>query len=48
MRVKDITAAVRKAGYVTKNRTLDKSVGNALAATPQIVKVARGQYRVRE
>ena len=47
MRVKDITAAVRKAGYATKNRTLDKSVGNALAATPQIVKVARGQYRLR-
>ena len=47
MRVKDITAAVRKAGYATKNRTLEKSVGNALAATPQVVKVARGQYRLR-
>ena len=47
MRVKDITAAVRKAGYATKNRTLDKSVGNALAAVPQVVRVARGQYRLR-
>lgn len=47
LRVMDITAGVRKAGYTTKNRTLDKSVGNALAAMPQVVKVARGQYRLR-
>jgi len=45
--VMDITAAVRKAGYATMNRTLDKSVGNALAAIPQAVRVARGQYRLR-
>jgi hypothetical protein len=47
MRVKDITAAVRKAGYATKNKTLDKSVGNALAAMPEITRAARGQYRLR-
>ena len=47
MSVMGITAAVRKAGYATKNRTLDKSVGNALAAVPQVVRVARGQYRLR-
>jgi hypothetical protein len=47
MSVMDITAAVRKAGYATKNRTLDKSVGNALADLPEIARVARGQYRLR-
>jgi hypothetical protein len=47
MSVMDITAAVRKAGYATKNKTLDKSVGNALAAVPQAVRVARGQYRLQ-
>jgi hypothetical protein len=47
MAVKDITAAVRKAGYPTRNKTLDKSVGNALGEMRQVVKVARGQYRLR-
>ncbi len=47
MSVKDITAAVRAAGYRTKNKTLDKSVGNALGEMRQVVKVARGQYRLR-
>jgi hypothetical protein len=47
MSVKDITVAVRAAGYRSKNKTLDKSVGNALAAMPQAIKVARGQYRLR-
>jgi hypothetical protein len=47
MSVKDITAAVRRAGYRSKNKTLDKSVGVALAEMRQIVKVARGQYRWR-
>jgi hypothetical protein len=47
MSVKDITGAVRAAGYRTKNKTLDKSVGNALGKMRQVVKVARGQYRLR-
>ncbi len=45
--VKDITAAVLKAGYKTKNKTLDKSVGIALADMATVVKVARGTYRAR-
>jgi hypothetical protein len=45
--VKGVTAAVLKAGYRSKNKTLDKSVGVALAEMRQVVKVARGQYRLR-
>jgi hypothetical protein len=45
--VKDVTAAVRAAGYRSKNKTLDKSVGVALREMRQVVKVARGQYRLR-
>jgi hypothetical protein len=47
MAVKDITAAVRKAGYKSKNKTLDKSVGVALADMKKVVRVGRGQYRLR-
>lgn len=46
MSVKDITEAVRKAGYPTKNQTLAKSVGIALTATPGVAKVARGKFRL--
>jgi len=45
--VKDITAAVRAAGYRTKNKTLDKSVQTALMSMPGVVRVARGLYRLR-
>jgi len=45
--VKDITAAVRKAGYKTKNKTLAKSVGNALADMRNVAKVARGMFRLK-
>lgn len=45
--VKDITAAVRKAGYKTRNRTLDKSVGNTLASMKNAVKVSRGVFRLK-
>jgi hypothetical protein len=45
--VKDITAAVLKAGYPTKNKTLDKSVGIALAQMPMVQKVGRGQFRLK-
>lgn len=47
MAVKDITAAVRKAGYKTKNKTLDKSVGNALADMRNVVRVSRGVFRLK-
>lgn len=45
MAVKDITSAVMKAGYKTRNKTLGKSVGNALATMPRIKRVTRGKFR---
>ena len=45
--VKDITAGVLKAGFKTKNKTLDNSVGVALADMKNVVKVARGIYRLK-
>lgn len=44
MRVKDITAAVLKAGYTGKNRTLPSSIGIALTQLPGVQKVSRGVY----
>ncbi|MGD8450479.1 MAG: hypothetical protein PVJ57_01555 [Phycisphaerae bacterium] len=44
MAVKDITAAVRKSGYATTNKTLAKSVGIALAQMPDVNKVGRGMF----
>ena len=49
MAVRDITRAVLKAGYQTKNATLDKSVGIALAEmvkAGQANKVGRGMFRI--
>ncbi len=45
MTVKDVTTAVRKAGYKSKNKTLDKSVGVALSEMPGVKKVGRGTFR---
>ena len=47
MAVKDITAAVLKAGYPSKSKTLAHSVGVALREMPGVVKVGRGQFRLR-
>jgi hypothetical protein len=47
MSVQDVTTAVRKAGYQTKNKKLDKKVQIALANLPNVIRVARGQYRLR-
>ena len=47
MAVKDITTGVLKAGYKTRNKTLAKSVGIALAEMPNVAKVARGRFRLR-
>jgi hypothetical protein len=47
MAVKDITVAVRKSGYKTKNKTLDKSVGNALADMRNVAKISRGVFRAK-
>lgn len=47
MTVSDITAAVRKSGYKTSNKTLAKSVGIALTQMPNVTRVARGRFRLR-
>lgn len=47
MSVKDITEAVRRGGYKTRNKTLAKSVGIALTEMPMVKKVARGKFRVK-
>lgn len=45
MAVKDIAAAVLRSGFKTKNKTLAKSVGIALAKMPGVVRVGRGKFR---
>ncbi|MEW6249863.1 MAG: hypothetical protein AB1716_04395, partial [Planctomycetota bacterium] len=47
MRVVEITAAVQRAGYPTRNKTLAKSVGNALTDMPGVEKVDRGVFRAK-
>jgi hypothetical protein len=47
MAVKDITTGVVRAGYKSKNKTLAKSVGIALAEMPGVAKVGRGRFRAR-
>ena len=47
MQVKDIASAVVRAGYKTRNQTLAKSVGLALASMPEVEKVGRGAYQLR-
>jgi len=48
MAVKDITSAVLSGGYATKNKTLAKSVGIALAEMKNHVqKVGRGRFRAK-
>jgi hypothetical protein len=47
MAVKDITEAVRRAGYPTRNQTLAKSVGVTLRRMNNIVKVGRGRFRMK-
>jgi hypothetical protein len=47
MAVKDVTTAVLKAGYKSRDKTLRHSVHKLLAAMPHVAKVARGQYQLR-
>jgi hypothetical protein len=47
MSVKDIAAGVLEAGYKSKNRTLAKSVGIALAQMPEVARVRRGVFRLK-
>jgi len=47
MTVKQITQAVLLAGYPTRNKTLDKSVGIALAQMRTVAKVTRGKFQLK-
>ena len=47
MAVKDIATGVVKAGYKTRNKTLAKSVGIALADMRNVAKVGRGLYKMK-
>ena len=47
MAVKDITARVRRAGYKSKSKTLDKSVGVALANMRNVAKIRRGIFKLK-
>ena len=46
MRVAEITNAIKRAGYKTKNKTLSHSVSVALTEIPGAKKVGRGQFRM--
>ena len=46
MRVVEITDAVRKSGFKTKNKTLDKSVGLSVRKIPGVVRIGRGVFRM--
>ncbi len=45
--VKDIAAAVVKAGYKSKDKRLSQSVGKALADMKNVVRIGRGVYRLK-
>jgi len=45
--VKDVSEAIVKAGYKSRNQTLAKSVGIALAEMPQAKKIGRGRYQLK-
>jgi hypothetical protein len=47
MRVSEITDAVLRAGYNTRNKTLAKSVGICLAGMPNVTKVERGLFQAK-
>ena len=47
MRVVDISSAVLKAGFKTKNKTLAKSVGLALTEMPETTKLGRGLFGLK-
>lgn len=47
MSVKEITAAVVRGGYKSKNKTLAKSVGIALTEMSEVRKVGRGRFRLK-
>ncbi|MGE0479222.1 MAG: hypothetical protein AB7Q17_02000 [Phycisphaerae bacterium] len=47
MSVKEITAAVMRGGYKSKNKTLAKSVGIALTEMREARKVGHGRFRLK-
>jgi hypothetical protein len=47
MAVKDVTAAVLRAGFKSKNKTLGKSVGIAMTQMPNVAKVSHGVFRLK-
>jgi len=47
MRRVEITAAVLKAGYKSRNKTLAKSVGVALRTMPSVKRIGRGVFRAK-
>jgi hypothetical protein len=46
MTIKEVTAAVLKAGLKSRNKELPKTVGKYLAKLPGVTKVARGVFRL--
>lgn len=47
VQVRDVTAAVLRAGFKSRDKELSKSVGKCLTSMPGVVKVARGTFRLK-
>jgi len=47
LRVAEVTSAVLRGGYRSRNQTLAKSVGITLAGMPSVEKVGHGTYRAK-
>ena len=45
--VKDMAAAVKKAGYKSKSKTLGHAISKTLADMKNVVRVGRGVYRLK-
>ncbi len=45
--VKDISAAVLRAGYKSNDKKLDHSVGKALSGMNNVTRIERGVYRLK-
>jgi len=45
--VKEVTTAVLKAGYKSRNKELPKTIGKFLRAMPGVARVERGVFRVK-
>jgi hypothetical protein len=47
LHVKEITAAVVRAGYKSRDKELTKSIGKYLVSMPGVIKVGRGTYLMK-